>query len=79
MGEQMSSCNGCSLKILKERYGDRLIKLNDSWYVINQTPLPGQEIKSLSDGIPVRFVAWFMNEGHDHENTALDDLIEGIY
>ena len=76
----MSSCNGCSLEILKKRYGDRLIKVNGTWYVKGEPPLPGQsEPKRLPDGTPIRFAAWFMNEGHDHENTALDDLIESIY
>lgn len=61
----MASCNGCSLARLKREYGDRLIKYLGSWYVKGDSPADGQgEPLKLEDGTPIRFVAWFMDEGH---------------
>ena len=60
-----NKCNGCEVERLKKVYGDGLIKFNGEWYLKNETPLAGQEEPcQLPDGTPIRFVAWFMSEGH---------------
>jgi len=63
----MSECNGCYLERLKKKYGNKLIKVGDSWYLKNEQPAQGQsEPLKLKDGTPIQFVAWFMSEGHSH-------------
>ncbi len=61
----MSACNGCMLEALKARYGDKLIRVGDTWYLRGEQPTAGQsEPYALPDGTSIRFVAWFMSEGH---------------
>ena len=59
-------CNGCDLAELKKRYGKKLIKIGfQGWYLKGEQPAKGQgKPFKLDDGTPVRFVAWFMDEGH---------------
>lgn len=61
----MSYCNGCDLEYMKEKYGDKLIKVGDTWYLKGEEPLEGQsEPLKLQDGTPIQFLVWFMGEGH---------------
>ena len=63
----MGSCNGCDLARLKKQYGEKLIKVGGSWYIKGEQPLEGQgEPFALEDGTPIRFAAWYMEEGHCH-------------
>lgn len=63
----MSDCNGCDLERLKEKYGKKLIKVNGTWYLKDEQPAQGQsEPLALKDGTPIRFVVWYMSEGHSH-------------
>ena len=62
----LSRCNGCYLQELKEKYGQKLIKIKRNWYVIGEKPADGQSEPKCLFGtpIPIRFVSWFMSEGH---------------
>ena len=67
----MGFCNGCELVRLKKKYGDKLIKVKGSWYVRGELPGKGQDDPiSLADGTPIRFVAWFMSEGHSMDEDC---------
>jgi hypothetical protein len=65
----MSSCNGCMLERLEKEYGDKLIKVEGAWYIKGEQPAPGQ-------GTPIKFVAWFMSEGHDHSTSMAEESME---
>ena len=70
-------CNGCYLARLKKQWGNRLVKVGDSYYLAGMKPSPGQaEPTHLPNGIPIQFVIWFMGEGHDHTPSQADMLIE---
>lgn len=64
------SCNGCSLRMLKKRYGKRLIRINNAWYLRNASPLSGQGLPLTHDGEPIRFMAWFMSEEHSNDEDC---------
>ena len=67
----MYNCNGCSLARYKAKYKDKLIKIGDTYYVIGEEPMPGQsEPHSLPDGTPIRFLVWFMSEGHSNDRDC---------
>jgi hypothetical protein len=52
---------------MKEKYGEKLIKVGDTWYLKGEQPAQGQsEPLVLQDGTPIKFMAWFMSEGHCH-------------
>jgi len=70
-------CNGCELARLKKKWGERLIKVQGSWYLAGMPPDKGQdEPTHLPNGIPIQFVAWFMSEGHDHTSTMAEEMID---
>ena len=55
--------NNHTRKMLKRKYGNRLIKYKGSYYVKDEQPTKGQsEPFSLPDGTPIMFVAWFMDD-----------------
>jgi hypothetical protein len=67
----MYNCNGCSLARYKAKYKDRLVKVGDTYYVKGEEPMPGQsEPTSLEDGTPIRFLVWFMSEGHSYDDDC---------
>ena len=66
----MASCNGCMLQKMKERYGDKLIRYEGSWYLRDSAPAEGQPITSLPDGTPIKFMAWFMSEDHSNDEDC---------
>jgi hypothetical protein len=64
----MATCNGCDLRVLKTRHGDKLVKFGENWYIKDNPPCRGQSPPlSLNDGTPIRFVAWFMSEEHSED------------
>jgi len=76
----MSSCNGCTKKRLKKKYGDKMIKVGGTYYLKGEQPLQGQdEPKALPDGTPIQFLVWFMEEGHDHSETQFDIDTDRFY
>ena len=67
----MYNCNGCSLEQYKLKYKERLVKIGDTYYVAGEEPMPGQgEPSCLPDGTPIRFLVWFMSEGHSNDSDC---------
>jgi len=65
----MARCNGCSIIWLRRQYGPHLVRMRDmdgtSYYACGALPARGQsDPTQLADGTPLRFLAWFMAEGH---------------
>lgn len=55
--------NNHTRKMLRRKYGDKLIKYMGNYYVKGEEPCDGQsEPLALEDGTPIQFVAWFMDD-----------------
>lgn len=55
--------NAQKRKKLQRQYGDKLIKYAGNYYEKGGQPVEGQsEPRSLQDGTPIRFIAWFMDD-----------------
>ena len=56
---ELTRCNYCTIKLLKEQYGKNLIQKGNNFYI------PNEKGKDTVNGKKVKFIAWFM-EITDH-------------
>lgn len=52
----LTQCNYCTLKLLKKKYGEALIRRGDGFYVKD----PKGDYMLMPEGTRARFIAWFM-------------------